>query len=529
MPFHFCLEQLEQKIISLKKKYPHRPTKALISLVFWCIMYFIRAMAVQIKHLLSVNPSSNIKNKQPKILFILGGGVGDIIIASTYLKEFYKYIGGGFLFSIRTDQRTQVVASIFRNSPWLESIVQESQYSDYDIVIQLSRFPRIIYKNPRLNIEKTSKINDLLDEYENFYQVRSKLCQSTDFDTLGIMYSLMNGDTRRSQPDIGHKLGLSDITRPIMVIKENAFDVLTRTEIENRTYITIQRGTNEAYKEKQNIREWSKDYYNKLVRIIHDNFPSLSIVQVGRKKSDSNLEGIDIDLRGKTSFDELKAVLKYSALHIDGECGMVHLTHTLGGRSAVFFGQTRVDFCGYPENINVKAKDACPLWCEWVTDDWQAQCLRGFDVPPCMEQLTPELFFEAIREHLHDVTTEKPPRLCERDTTATPEGTLLFIGDFADDAFNEWIRPENTLLHFSMNLTPEQINNKKSQNIDADYADILNIPMKKNSCDAVFCSQEQNLSLYALREVTRILKMGGVLKTPDGRSYIKELSSSQES
>ena len=37
-----------------------------------------------------------------------------------------------------------------------------------------------------------------------------------------------------------------------------------------------------------------------------------------------------------------------------------------------------------------------------------------------------------------------------------------------------------------MNLTPEQIHNEKALQIDADYADILNIPMKKNSCDAVF-------------------------------------------
>ena len=73
-----------------------------------------------------------------------------------------------------------------------------------------------------------------------------------------------------------------------------------------------------------------------------------------------------------------------------------------------------------------------------------------------------------------------------------------------------------------MNLTPQQIQSEKALQIDADYADILNIPMKKNSCDAVFSSQEQNLSPPALREVTRILKPGGVLKTSDGRCYVKE-------
>ena len=100
--------------------------------------------------------------------------------------------------------------------------------------------------------------------------------------------------------------------------------------------------------------------------MIHDEFPSLSIVQVGRENPESDLVGTDIDLRDQTSFEELKVILKQSALHIDGECGMVHLNHALGGRSAVLFGPTNMDFVGYPENINVKAKDACPLWCEWV-------------------------------------------------------------------------------------------------------------------------------------------------------------------
>jgi len=322
---------------------------------------------------------------------------------------------------------------------------------------------------------------------------------------------------------------MSDKTRPTMILEENAYAILKNTGLENRTYITVQRGVDETCQSRKSTKLWPKTYYDELIRRIHAEFPSLAIVQVGRENPESDLVGVDIDLRGKTGFEELKIVLKQSALHIDGECGMVHLTHALGGRSAVFFGPTSIDFFGYPENINVKAKDACPSWCEWVTDDWQAQCLRGFDVPPCMERLTPELFFEAIREHLHDVTTEKPVTLLEIDDAVIPKGTILFIGDFEDDVINKLARPENRLLHFSMNLTPEQIQSKKARQIDADYADILNIPMKKNSCDAVFCLQTQNLSPPALREVTRILRPGGILKTGDGRCHVKEIHLSEDS
>jgi len=516
--------RLTTLVSRLQNKYPNRPYKALTSLMFWCIKYSLTASYITFKNVLSGWVETKHIRETPNILFDLCGGVGDFVVASTYLKELYKFIGGACQFSVCANMPQQVVESIFRGHPWIDKICDPHEMDNpkyMDTAISLFRFPNITYR-----AQKSKKYNsiasDLLDYYENFNRTHVSFCNQHTV-LFGIMYSQINGYTRYNQLDIGHKLGMSNETRPIMLLEENAFDVLKRTDLDHQTYVTVQRSTGISGRATfDSTRLWSVPYYNILIQRIHTEYPSFSIVQVGKAGTQSDLVGVDIDLRGKTSFEELKIILKQSALHIDAECGMVHLTHTLGGRSAVLFGPTSVDFLGYPENINVKAKDACPLSCEFLTNNWHDQCVRGFDTPPCMEQLTPELFFDAIKEHLHAVTNEKPCTLNEIKESQNPVGTILFIGDFPDEAMLKWVQPNNRVWQFSMNLTPESIRRKAAAQITADYSDILNIPMKKASCDAVFCSYAEPLSPHALRELTRILKIGGTLQTQDGRFYVKE-------
>lgn len=57
------------------------------------------------------------------------------------------------------------------------------------------------------------------------------------------------------------------------------------------------------------------------------------------------LHGIDVNLIGKTDWDDLKILLKNALYHIDGECGMVHLRKALKtGPSVVLFGPTPIKF-----------------------------------------------------------------------------------------------------------------------------------------------------------------------------------------
>ena len=125
----------------------------------------------------------------------------------------------------------------------------------------------------------------------------------------------------------------------------------------------------------------------------------MKIVQLGFSEDRCpKFNNIDIDLIGKTSLEEVKIILNNSIIHIDGEGGMVHLRHALhGGKSIVLFGATSPEFYGYSENINLRG-DGCSHWCEWITENWQAKCARGYDRPPCSYSLTPETVYNEFKK-----------------------------------------------------------------------------------------------------------------------------------
>ena len=110
------------------------------------------------------------------------------------------------------------------------------------------------------------------------------------------------------------------------------------------------------------------------------------------------IEGTDVYVVGKTTFNQVKILLKYASLHVDCEGGYVHLRQWLrGGTSIVLFGPTSSDFYGYENNINIHGT-GCSQPCEWLTKDWVTKCPRGFDNPPCMYSISPEMVMNKIRK-----------------------------------------------------------------------------------------------------------------------------------
>ena len=111
------------------------------------------------------------------------------------------------------------------------------------------------------------------------------------------------------------------------------------------------------------------------------------------------MKNVHLNLAGKTSLDEIKAILKNSLLHIDGEGGLVHLRHALkAGPSCVLFGPSSPEVLGYSENINLSS-GACPIHCEFYHDDWLKECVKNLDCV-CMKELKPDFVFTKISQYL---------------------------------------------------------------------------------------------------------------------------------
>lgn len=535
-------EKLEYRVKRLRSKYPDSDRKALARLAIWCFRSLFDPRAFEGSVALRSTEAAR-ADGAPTILFFLRGGLGDVAMAATYLKELRR-VGESddCRFLVAPTNSLEATRSVFRGFANVEvvdliedverKIVEEDFLTGVDAWIDLIRFPGLERWEPETFAALAPKLGDYLARLERFNKERGKLTLAwPNVDYIKVAFSLANGQNRRSQPDFDKTLEMSDATRALMPVDETAFGVLAKLGLDGRPYLTLQRGVDVSYQGENNTRMWPKPYYERLIKTIKSNFPELTIAQLGKAEPSAALNGVDLDLRGRTTFEELKVLLKNSALHIDGECGMVHFAHSLNSRSAVFFAQTNVDFCGYPENINVKVDGVCPISCEWVVDDWQDRCPRGFSEPPCMTKLTPELFFDAIQPTLREIV-ERPKFEWERvddGLTQPPENvedknganggessgdaaeTTLFLGDFPLETLLEARRVGGRVLWFALRTPPKRIVEARKAGIDADWADATNVPEKDGTCDRVVCDVEEP-SECVRREILRVAKIGGTAR-----------------
>lgn len=143
-------------------------------------------------------------------------------------------------------------------------------------------------------------------------------------------------------------------------------DVLERNNLVTDRYITISRSTDTQITDGNTTKMWPVASYQRLISLIKQRFPNYKIVRIG-KRDGCIFDGIDVDLAGRTTFDEMLILLKSSQLHIDIEGGMVHFRHYLCGKpSIVLFGPTSRLNRGYSENINIKANCCSCEYCEWL-------------------------------------------------------------------------------------------------------------------------------------------------------------------
>ncbi|MFQ6778251.1 MAG: glycosyltransferase family 9 protein [Alphaproteobacteria bacterium] len=332
------------------------------------------------------------------VAVVLQGGLGDIIINANFLYLLRKKIGYENTRIDVYEPKKNMVFSVLKPGEIVNNVYVGCfpQRNLYDLYIDLSRLPilgqidkkRVFALNPKLFEFVLLWIKDNAEKYR-FIDNRP-IC-----DGILNKYCLLNGYKRWNQFDAEHKLGMTEqFPMPLFIdVSENKY--LKSLKIPSK-FITIHRGV-DILIDSNSVKQWPVQYYNELIRLIREKYPDIFIVQLGDSKERcSEFDGVDLNLSGETSLEELKVLLKNSYLHIDNEGGMVHLRHALnGGKSIVLFGPTDPNVYGYSENINLVGR-GCPGGCEWLKNGWQTRCALGESFPPCQYSLKPEVVFESF-------------------------------------------------------------------------------------------------------------------------------------
>ena len=165
-------------------------------------------------------------------------------------------------------------------------------------------------------------------------------------------------------------------------------------------YITVHSGINTTFNcgTKTPLKCWSQNNWEQFIFLFKKQFPNIQVVQMGGKNS-PHFSGVDVDLVGKTTGEEIPALLNGACLHIDGESGLVQLTRWLKTKAVVLFGPTAPCLFALSKNINVSA-DRCG-YCMWLHGaQWHTDCPLGHKICQNMAVHTPQRVLEIVAKEL---------------------------------------------------------------------------------------------------------------------------------
>lgn len=153
-------------------------------------------------------------------------------------------------------------------------------------------------------------------------------------------------------------------------------------------FITVHDGVDGNHQfSTRSMKSWDPIYWAMFVAEFKRRHPDVRVVQLGTAK-DPPIAGMDIDLRGRTSWEESMRYLKSSLVHVDTDSGLVHARRLFARPSVVIFGPTNVEYFGYPENVNLAPRVCGNCW--WKKPAWMRDCVEGHAEALCMLSTKPE-------------------------------------------------------------------------------------------------------------------------------------------
>jgi len=453
------------------------------------------------------------RDKLFRLAIVSIGGLGDDLISSVLLKVFRKILIERIVIDFYC-----TTPKLFYTMPFINNVYNEKEYfeynnSKYDAVMVGGNF----WQLEKINLTKAKRFSQLLYDYfsdmiwhyNNVFNIEDSAANSKL-----LQYCHILGKDRWEQHNMHNILPLNKFTKPYMDINPKSFKILSNTELENKQYITLCNSVHRLHPNSSKL--WPNEYFNVLVKMLKQYYPNIIVVCIGDSTEQGAINYADMDLRGKTTFDEMVILLKYSILHIGCEGGLIHLKKFLNGKSVCLFGPTSIKTYGYDENINIRSNSFpnCENGCEWITKMWLAGiCLLDYKskYAKCMESLNPEYVYARISEYisclqLQTTFSEKILNIVELSDLFTPNSEVALIKLAGEDTILQYASKVKNFIVYEDKLC-------SYDGVTSEYGNIYNIPANDEQFDIVVnftLAQEEN-SHYALREMLRVTKPDGAI------------------
>ncbi len=340
-----------------------------------------------------------------KIAFRLNGNLGSILVRTNIVKKIVSLVPRKIIdVTVFGHPKPEINQEIFSDLDFIDHVQNYGDLANrikkYHLVIDLDTFPTVIYKDNEKIKSKVPVYIPMLKEWDDFKNKHKEWFKNiARFRPQIYTLAKMNGKNCINNMDIGNYLGLEDHFIYSISPDLNILDVAKKFNICGK-FITLNRGSYTLKNQSEGTRVWPLEYYNQLARLLKRKYPQFQLVQLGESEECLPIDGIDINLCGKTTLAELKTLLHAALLHIDGEGGMPHLRRALNaGPSVILFGSTPKEYFGYDGNINLSSGYCSESCCE-LHKNWLHKCLLTNGEALCLKELKPAYVFKCIVEYL---------------------------------------------------------------------------------------------------------------------------------
>lgn len=320
------------------------------------------------------------------------GGFGDYIISAKVIEEILSLANCRLEIFAEKQEFAKAVYRAYSNVGFNFKDEFIAQASKYDLSLDVGHFVECInYRKEKVKAiseELAKRIDYLVKHYKELYVDIGQQCYR---ERIHFEKCKLEGLDRWTELRMGKTFDINEKKVRIPMLNEYK-SCLDKFGLNNKKYITINYGTDAIRVGMKQLKLWPKDNLETFVRLFHDKYADIYIVQLGAKNAEK-VAGADFYIFGE-KIEATKWILKQSLLHIDCEGGLVHLATQLDTKCVVLFGPTPVHMYGYKQNINIH-NDECE-YCMGLSEDWAYKCFKGYSECNCLRNITPEQVINTI-------------------------------------------------------------------------------------------------------------------------------------
>lgn len=321
------------------------------------------------------------------IAAMVSGGVGDLLRFNAFFRTLVQQYP-----NVKIDIYTAHSASkfIFSKLPGVRAIVQERLYpwfeNRYDACLDMGQivipsFKTDVFPLPQLkkvSNEWTQIVNNQLQRYHRvFFPQIIKVAEQHHWNFLEML---------------GRTGGIVGVGHAVPLLPSVAY----KNPFAGKKYITFNTGWNKNDKFAPGVTRhtkcWPKESWREWVHLFRTQYPDIEVIQLGESNS-PRIEEANTTLLGRTTLPQVTAVLKDSLLHVDCDCGLMHVSYALGVRGVMLFGPTNGRYLAYSTHVSILSPRCGNCW--HLTSTWDQRCPL-YPQPVCMSSISPQLVQEAV-------------------------------------------------------------------------------------------------------------------------------------